>query len=89
MGPTDFLDRYQRGEQVEVWAELVAVGAAVREPPLDQAAIAVATAMMRRVRHNLALLITRLHMLNYRFASPQLQHIWRQPDPSLWDAIHD
>lgn len=71
MDRMDVLERYQQGEHVEVWAELVALGAAVREPPLDQVARAVAHEMMGRVRHNILVLIERLHMLNYQFLHPE------------------
>jgi hypothetical protein len=62
-----YLERYLAGECELVWAELLALGAAVREEPLESLAWAVAQETMRRVRHNLERLIPRLRALGYRF----------------------
>lgn len=62
-----FLARYLSGEHESVWADLLALGAAVREEPISADALAVAHETMRRVQHNLALLIPRLHELGYTF----------------------
>lgn len=63
-----FLDRYRQGEHEQVWAELEALGADVRtEPLLMNEGCAVAYETMRRVRHNLDLLIPRLHHIGYQF----------------------
>lgn len=63
----DYLDRYLAGEHEQVWAELVALGSAVREEPLYADALAVAHETMRRVRHNIETLIPRLEALGYVF----------------------
>jgi hypothetical protein len=63
--------RYQAGERDAVWAEMVALGAAVREPPYFRDAQAVATETMRRSRHNFEILIRRLDSLHYRFEIPK------------------
>ncbi|KAB8140522.1 hypothetical protein F8S13_23915 [Chloroflexia bacterium SDU3-3] len=63
----DFLARYRAGEREQVWAELVALGAAVREPPLYQDAQAVACEIMLRARYNIALLVERLQQLDFVF----------------------
>jgi len=62
-----FLSRYQDGEHTQVWAELLALGARVREEPLYSDALAVAHETMRRVRQNIELLIPRLEELGYHF----------------------
>lgn len=69
-----FLERYEGGEHEQVWAELVALGAAVREKPLYTDALAVAHATMRRARHNIELLIPRLVAIGYQFG-----YGWVQP----------
>lgn len=51
-----YLERYFRGELAPVWAELVALGSAIREEPLAHQARAVAQEMMRRARHNIFVL---------------------------------
>jgi hypothetical protein len=65
------LRRYQAGEHEAVWAEMMALGAEVREPPYFKDARAVATETMRRARHNVELLIRRLDQLQYRFEIPK------------------
>jgi hypothetical protein len=66
-GLMDFSERYRRGEHVEVWNELLALGAAVRQPPHAAPAQAVATETMRRVRRNCDRIIARLRALGYVF----------------------
>jgi hypothetical protein len=68
-----FLDRYVAGDRVEVWNELAALGEAVRREPVQADAIAVAEETMRRPRHNIELLITRLAGMGYRFAAPAME----------------
>jgi hypothetical protein len=65
-----FLDRYLAGDRVGVWKELVALGEAVGGEPVHSDAIAVAEETMRRARHNIESLITRLAAMGYRFAAP-------------------
>lgn len=62
-----FWARYMAGEHELVWADLLAQGAAVREEPIYADALAVAHETMRRVQHNLTLLIPRLRELGYVF----------------------
>jgi hypothetical protein len=71
---SSFLERYKRGEHEQVWAELVALGAAVREEPVYADALAVAHEMMRRARHNIEQLIPRLVAVGYQFG-----YGWVQP----------
>jgi hypothetical protein len=66
-----FLRRYQAGEHEAVWAEMMVLGAEIREPPYFKDARAVAAETMRRARHNVELLIRRLDQLQYRFEIPK------------------
>ena len=67
-----------------MWADLVALGAAVREEPLYSDAWAVACETMRRVRKNIELLIPRLDALDYRFAHPP---VFTPPAPDVHEII--
>jgi hypothetical protein len=62
-----YLERYVAGEYRHVWAELQALGAAVRGEPLYSDALAVARETMRRVRHNIETLMPRLEESGYAF----------------------
>lgn len=55
---TPYLARYNAGEYEQVWAELGALGAAVRAEPVYSDALAVARETMWRVRENLTALRT-------------------------------
>ncbi len=65
--PGRFLRRYQAGEHEAVWAEMTALGAAVRTAPHLDDAWAVARETMRRARSNVETLIRRLDALGYQF----------------------
>ncbi len=69
---TTYLERYRNGERDAVWAELTALGAAIRDDPLYADARAVALETMTRARTNVALLVERLTTLGYRFVSDVL-----------------
>ncbi len=71
MTAVSYLERYQNGEHEQVWQELVAAGAAIRSEPLYSEARAVAQEMMRRARHNVELIVTRLRLLGYQFEAEQ------------------
>jgi hypothetical protein len=62
-----YLKRYLVGEHKQVWAELVALGVAVRDEPLYSDALAVARETMRRVRWNIETLVPRLRDIGYEF----------------------
>src|SRR5258706_338641 len=64
---TSYLERYLAGEHEQVWAELTALGAVVREEPLYHDALAVARETMRRARYNIELLVARLRAVDFRF----------------------
>jgi hypothetical protein len=77
-----YLERYLSGEFEQVWAELEALGEAVRDEPLYSDALAVARETMRRVRQNLEMLIPRLVAGGYQFG-----YGWIQPpadEPFGW-----
>lgn len=75
-----YLDRYLAGEHEQVWAELGALGAAVRDEPLYSDALAVARETMRRALHNIETLIPRLKAVGYRFGYYWLRKDQREPD---------
>jgi len=62
-----FLERYQAGDHVGVWDDLMALGEGVRHELYYADATAVAAETMRRARHNVELLIERLDARGYRF----------------------
>ncbi len=72
-----FVTRYQQGACEQVWDELYTLGPAVRQGDLYPDAEAVAMETMRRVRHNIELLIPRLEELGYQFGYESL----RETDP--------
>lgn len=61
------LDRYLAGECLPVWNELARLGDGVRQKRYYADAAAVAAETMRRARHNVEVLITRLDEMGYRF----------------------
>jgi hypothetical protein len=62
-----YLERYQAGQHQEVWNELVQLGPAVFEDRFHAEALAVARAMMRRVRLNIETLIQKLLQRGFVF----------------------
>ena len=66
-GKLPLFDRYQAGEHRQVWTELVALGAAVRDDPHAADALAVAYETMRRVRANVETIVRRLTAMGYVF----------------------
>lgn len=87
---TTYLVRYCRGEHAQVWDELTALGAVVREEPLYTAAREVAFETMRRARTNVELLLARLNTLGYRFASSGhtlWDTVWVPPTPETLDQL--
>jgi hypothetical protein len=94
---TTYLERYVAGEYEPVWAELHALGAAVRAEPLYSDALGVAHETMRRVRYNIETLIPRLEALGYAFGYEWAQGrnfpsgppdpIFAPPQPNIAEAI--
>jgi hypothetical protein len=64
-----FLERYQAGDYLRVWADLEALGGAVRGERYFADAQAVANETMKRVRHNAEVVVARLESLGYQFES--------------------
>lgn len=62
-----YLERYQQGNYEAVWAELTALGSAVRDPGIMPDALDVAHETMRRAAANVDTLIARLRGHGYRF----------------------
>jgi hypothetical protein len=85
-----YLERYLEfaahnyGNQ-RIWAELVSLGADVRQEPLYSDARAVARETMMRARHNVELLVGRLKTLGYQFLDPQ--EVWILPDRASIAAL--
>jgi hypothetical protein len=77
---TTYLQRYQQGEHEAVWADLVALGPAIRDEPVYTEALAVAHAMMTRARHNVVLLTERLQRSGFQFMAPPA---WTPPTPEV------
>jgi hypothetical protein len=69
--PHEFCNRYQAGEHIAVWRELIALGDAVRQEPLLSDATSVCKEIVRRARTNLRILHRRLLDLGYEFADPE------------------
>jgi hypothetical protein len=67
-----YLDRYLNGQHEAVWAELTALGPAIRQEPLFADAQAVARETMTRARANVETLVQRLTTLGYHFISDAL-----------------
>jgi hypothetical protein len=68
-GALPMYDRYQAGAHREVWHELIALGASVRDDPHAADALAVAYETMRRVDANVRTVVERLTSMGYRFGS--------------------
>jgi len=64
-----WLERYRAGAHVEVWKEIVAAGPEVRTATHLPVARAVAAEAMRRLRHDLDLLVPRLLATGYAFGA--------------------
>ncbi|MEP7330820.1 MAG: hypothetical protein ABI692_01895 [Terracoccus sp.] len=67
MGSPRWLERYRDGQREQVWHELRQCGQGVREPGLDAEAQSVCDEMARRARHNIDVVVARLHDQGYRF----------------------
>jgi hypothetical protein len=60
-----FLERYTAGEHEQVWDDLLALGARVRDERVSADALSVARETMRRARHNIETLVPRLEEVGY------------------------
>ncbi len=70
-----FLTRYRAGASIQVWRELLTLGAQVREPTFSEDAYTVALETMHRVRHNVEVVHERLQQLGYEFWVPDHLHV--------------
>lgn len=87
---TSFFERYRRGEEEEVWAELFSLGACVREDEVFPDAMAVAREFTRRAWSNAQTVHRRLHDLGYRFKNPEISLSAAAPGaPSIIGRIED
>lgn len=62
-----FYTRYQQGHEQEVYAELLAMQAHIYDPAIFADALLVMQEIMRRVRSNVEILLSRLHTLGFLF----------------------
>lgn len=80
----NLVERYAAGEHVAVWQELVAMGPRAQD---DAVAFEVALETMRRVQHNLELVIERLRSEGWRFSNSDVYPIWAPPHQTTADQI--
>lgn len=62
-----FYERYEQGLHQEVYDELLALQEHIHEPHLYDEALVIVRTMMRRVRHNLEVIVPRLSQMGYLF----------------------
>jgi hypothetical protein len=75
-----YFERYMAGEYEQVWRELVALGAAVRDEPVYSDAHAVARETMRRAASNIKHIIERLETMGFEFLYPEELFVIAPPD---------
>jgi hypothetical protein len=75
-----FFERYQAGEYVQVWQELIELGGTVLDEPLRADALLVCDEITRRANHNLRTLHIRLQDFGYEFAEPNAAVVDASPD---------
>jgi hypothetical protein len=69
--PNQLLQRYLNGEHREVWKDLVTLGGAVRSDRYYRDAAEVAGETMKRARHNVESIVTKLEKLGYQFTTEE------------------
>jgi hypothetical protein len=72
------LERYIAGEHEDVWRDLVALGPDIRRQDTIEEALAVAEETMKRVAHNVDLLVLWLTEAGYSFTHPE----WARQSPT-------
>jgi hypothetical protein len=82
----NLLKRYTAGEYIAVWQELVEMGPRAQD---DRVALEVALETMRRVQHNLELVIERLRSEGWRFSNSDVYPIWAPPHRTTADQISE
>ena len=85
-----YLERYLESASLNqvnsrIWAELLSLGADVRQDPLYSDARAVARETMVRARKNVEILLERLSALDYQFLAPG--EVWILPDRASTTAL--
>ena len=80
-----WLERYVRGDREQVWAEILDLGPAVRDPNFLPDAIAVVRETMRRCRTNIERIVHRLREIDYPFQYPDNVHTL--PETGFWNRI--
>lgn len=81
----EWLERYARGDREQVWAEILDLGPAVRDPNFLPDAIAVVRETMRRCRTNVEKIVHRLREIDYPFQYPD--DAYTPPELGFWDRI--
>ena len=66
----EWLDRYRKGQQMEVWCEMQDLDAGIREPEILPFTIAIVRETMKRCRENIEKLFSSLKAANYPFEYP-------------------
>jgi Domain of unknown function (DUF6745) len=66
-GPLPYYERYMAGDHRQVWLELIALGASVRNDQYAADALAVAYATMSRIAWNIGTIVERLREIGYEF----------------------
>jgi hypothetical protein len=84
-----WLARYEKGEHVEVWAEIGALDDQAASPALVEEAQAVARAMMKRVRTNLERIVKVLKKQRYAFDSGSPVKGLAPPAPEVGEQLAD
>src|SRR6476661_4923419 len=80
----NLLERYGAGAHIAVWQELVDMGPRVQADPV---ALEVALETMRRVQHNLELVIARLRSEGWLFSHSDVYPVWTPPHQMTADRI--
>lgn len=81
-----WVDRYQAGQHVQVWTEMVGLGDSVRTGAWEEAE-AVARETMRRVRENVRRLAYLLPAAGYVFDS-ETEHVFTPADPDAASKLN-
>lgn len=84
---TGWLERYRRGDRVQVWTEMAGPGAALRETEHWPEAVEVARETMRRARANVERLAEALPSIGYEFARPE--GVLTPPEPDVSARLDD
>ncbi|MEO5899503.1 MAG: hypothetical protein ABIR68_05140 [Ilumatobacteraceae bacterium] len=83
-----WLERYVRGDHVQVWAEMTSLGGQVRAEDSTLAeATAVVTETMRRARQNVVILVDGLQADGYRFEDPTGRPPFEPPPPDVTERL--